>query len=1121
MTLVRLRHLISGGGLAVLLAAATLPVGARQATTGTQAASAACRITGKVTSGSLPLPGVTIVVRAGDQIVAVTSTEIDGRFVVTLATGREYRVTTELTAFVAADRTFTTGEVPCAVTVDLSMAIAGATLRSPAPAPAPAGIGARPATRFESLDVQAGETAAASLEVNPPNREATEAATRLLLPPGFSTEGPVEAVAMNGNAANIDRGMLNDRLRAFGRGEISATDPAAGFGAPGLEGGQGPGGRGGPGGPGGRGGPGAPGGRGGAGGRIGGRGFQQRPYNFTTNYTFGGSALDAAPYQLRSDTPAEKRPYARQTFGGRVGGPVRLPGVYNGTGRTNFQFSYSGNRSGNLFDQFATVPSEALRAGDFSAIASPIIDPATGQPFPGGRIPADRLDPAALTLLAFIPAPNLEGDTRNFRYTTTRNTDSDAITVRVTQTLVGAAGGGRGGRGAGPAGGGRGGAAGRGGRAGTTASVNAQVQYRRNASESVNVFPTLGGRTVGSTLAVPAGLNIQRGRVSHAVNVNYSRSTSRASNQYAFLQDVAGAAGIGGVSADPFDWGVPNLSFATFSNVRDTAPTDRSDTRFSLSYSMTRPVRTHTLRWGVEYARDRSSALTNANARGSFVFTGLYTSGGGAIVRGGARDFADFLLGLPQQASIAYGPGRVQLVGRSLSGYFQDDWRKSGGLTFNLGVRYDLVWPYTEANGQMVNLDAADGFTAVAPVLSNGVGPYSGLFPAGLVRTDGNNIAPRVGVAWRAAPGTIVRAGYGVTYNSGSYASIARQLVGQPPFATTNTSAGTLLSPLSFDDPFALTSPTTTTNNYGIDRDYVLGLIQSWNVDLSRDLGPWNVGASYIGTKGSDLDLLRAPNRGASGLLLAGVQAFTWQAAEGRSILKAGSFRLRRRPVAGIGFGATYTLAKSMDNTTATGGAATVAQDDRNLDAEWAVSAFDRRHQLSADVSVELPFGPNRRWLNGDSMWSKIAGGWRASATLTWQSGTPYTPTVTGSVGDVAGGTNGARRADYSGDPIQIANPTIDQFFNTAAFSVPASTAFGTAGRNLIIGPGSRALNATFSRDVVLGNNRTITVDVRANNLLNLVNYTGIDTRVNSPTFGQVTSVSGMRSVQLNLRVRF
>ena len=89
-------------------------------------------------------------------------------------------------------------------------------------------------------------------------------------------------------------------------------------------------------------------------------------------------------------------------------------------------------------------------------------------------------------------------------------------------------------------------------------------------------------------------------------------------------------------------------------------------------------------------------------------------------------DFADFLLGLPQQASIQYGPGNVKLRGRSYSAYWQDDWRKGPGLTLNLGVRYDLVRPYTEADGQMVNLDATPDFTAVTPVLSGETGPYSG-----------------------------------------------------------------------------------------------------------------------------------------------------------------------------------------------------------------------------------------------------------------------------------------------------------------------------------------------------------------------------------------------------------
>ena len=147
--------------------------------------------------------------------------------------------------------------------------------------------------------------------------------------------------------------------------------------------------------------------------------------------------------------------------------------------------------------------------------------------------------------------------------------------------------------------------------------------------------------------------------------------------------------------------------------------------------------------------------------------------------------------------------------------------------------------------------------------------------------------------------------------------------------------------------------------------------------------------------------------------------------------------------------------------------------------------------------------------------------GWRGTASFTWQSGAPYTPFVTGAAGDVAQGFNGTLRADYDGEPIQAADPTIDAYFNTSAFSVPAPGAFGSASRHLIIGPGSKSLNANFSRDVRLGGKGTVTVTLRADNLLNLVNYTGIDTRVNSLTFGQVTSVGGMRSMQLNLRFRY
>ena len=1130
------RRLGLGLGLAVV-GSLMVPAAAEQA-------AAVCRITGKAMSGARPLPGVAIVIRRGDQIVGATSTEIDGSYALSLPPDAAYRLTAELMAFGRIDRELTTGAPPCAATADLEMALdatrAGTAVQAGTSAPAgttavptagaagatatPSASGGRaagPGGRFETLDVQADANAAAGLQLNPPDRESIEAATRLLLPPGFSTDGPTEAVAMNGNMANVDRGALRDRLGAIGRGEIdpltgqftqlSAADAAGGFGdefgqfgAPGGRGARGQGGRG---------------GGGGRGGRLGGRGFGQSPYQFTANYTYGGSALDSSPYQLREDSPAEKRPYNRNNFSGTVGGPLRIPGVYSGS-RTSFQVSYTGNRSANLFDQYATVPGEAYRAGDFSSSSAAVIDPETGLPFPGNRIPDERINPGSELLLSYIPLPNLPGDTRNFHYTTTRDNASDSVNLRVTHTLIGTGRGGRGGaRGGG--GGGRGGGLGRAGRGGTNVSLTGQVQYRRNSGEQVNVFPTLGGETQGSSLSVPIAVNIQRNRVQHAVNLNFSRSTSESRNQYAYLVDIAGAAGIGGVSTDPFDWGVPNLSFSTFSDLRDSSPTHRTDRRASVSYTLTRPLGTHTLRLGADYSTDLSSAVTNPDARGSLIFTGLYTANSAQIPRNAGLDFADFLLGLPQQASIQYGSGTVDLRGRSFSGYVQDDWRRGGNLTFNLGLRYDFVQPYTEADGQMVNLDAAAGFTAVAPVMSGSTGPFSGGYPAALVEADANNLAPRVGVAWRAAPGLIVRSGYGVSYNSGSYSTIARQLTNQPPFAVTSTSAGTLDDALDWDSPFALATPTTTTNNYGIERNYVLGVIQQWNVDVSKDVGLWNLGAGYIGTKGSSLDMLRAPNRGPDGLLLPDVQAFTWQSSEGRSILAMGTFRIRRRPVGGLGFGASYTLAKSMDDTTATGGRATVAQDDSNLDAEWALSSFDRRHQVGADASLELPFGPNGRWLTSGNLWSRLLDGWRLTANFTWQSGAPYTPTVTGSARDVAGGVNGTLRANYSGDRIAVPDPTIDAWFNTAAFTEPEPGTFGNASRNLIVGPGSRMLNASFSRDARLGGNRTVTITLRANNLLNLVNYSGIDTRVNSPTFGQVTSVQGMRSMQLSLRFRF
>jgi hypothetical protein len=234
------------------------------------------------------------------------------------------------------------------------------------------------------------------------------------------------------------------------------------------------------------------------------------------------------------------------------------------------------------------------------------------------------------------------------------------------------------------------------------------------------------------------------------------------------------------------------------------------------------------------------------------------------------------------------------------------------------------------------------------------------------------------------------------------------------------------------------------------------------------------------------------------------------------------SARARKRLSRGVSFGGAYTLSRAYDNASSFGGGGgTVAQNDRDLEAEWGRSSFERRHAFTADYTVELPWGPGRPWLNHNRWTSQIFGGWSWSGNAVIQSGAPFTARVTGSFRDVSTGVNGTLRADYNGADISSSDPTTLRFFNTTAFSIPASGTFGNAPRNLIIGPGSHHVNMSLSKNINLARNRGVSVRVQANNIFNNVQFAAIDTTVNSPTFGQVTSVRPMRSVQLIARFRF
>jgi hypothetical protein len=1117
-----------------------------------------CVVSGVVQSGALPIPGAAIVALTPDgQEGSSSSTDQNGIYTLRLPSPGTYTIRAVLAAFASVTRETTLTEADCSARLDFTLVLASraaASQMSPTTPAAPSapsspthssasseanGRGRGPASSangrgrggFQQLDVvtNAGEANAAAVDVSSETLR-----SELQLPPGFSTDAPTETLATTGT-----QGQANEMLLFGGRGGRGE------FGPPGEEGPDGFG-RGGPGGDqtgfggganqggfgGGRGGPlGGPGGPGGFAG-IGGRGRGRIQGN--ANYTLGGSMFDAAPYPLNGRV-REQPDYLQQRYGSSIGGPLTIPHVFNGGTRTSFFLNYSGNHSRTPVDAYSTVPTLAERAGDFSGNPAIVIDPESGQPFDGNRIPQPRIDPAARSLLAFIPLPNILGDTQNFHYVTANSSNSNDVNLRVTH-VFGAqpqrgAGGGRGRGGFGP--GARGGPGGQGpfgpggrGPAQARSVLNASVNYHGSSSVNSLTFPTIGGSSDNTGWNVPVTWMYLKGRFNNMLNVSYNRNSTSSTNLYAFNTDVAGDAGIQGVSSDPFDWGIPGLSFTTVADLRDRTPSRRVDQRIQISDTMMRAWGRHATRWGGDFRYLRLDSESNSNPRGSFVFTGLYTSAlaNGRAVPGTGLDFADFLLGFSQQASVQYGPGELAMRGRAWSLFLQDDWRVRGNLTLNYGLRYEYASPYYEANNHLVNLDVTPDFTAAVPVQAGGTGAFTGPVPTSLVEPDRNNFGPRVGLAWRASTGTTVRAGFGINYNLGAYGTIAQKLAAQPPFAVTSTSLGTAIVPLLLADPFASVDSSTTTNSFGIDRAYKLGVAQIWNADLQREL-PHNVSVNvgYTGTRGTSLDMLRAPNRNPDGgLRIEGVQPFLWESSEGHSTLHTITVRARKRLSRGVSFGGAYVWSHAFDNASSFGaGGGTVAQNDQDLDAEWGRSSFERRQTLNADYTIELPWGTGRPWLNHRGLLAQIFGGWSWSGSLVAQSGSPFTPRVTGNFVDVASGVNGTLRADYTGAPIDLDDPTTLRFFNTDAFVIPAAGEFGTAMRNLIIGPGSRNVNMSLSKNLNLGRNRGATIRVQATNIFNTVQFASIDTVVNSPTFGQVTSVRPMRSVQLLLRFRF
>jgi hypothetical protein len=619
--------------------------------------------------------------------------------------------------------------------------------------------------------------------------------------------------------------------------------------------------------------------------------------------------------------------------------------------------------------------------------------------------------------------------------------------------------------------------------------------------------------------------------------VGWNRSNSHTTNFFTnTANDAASAAGIDVPNDVSLNYGVPNIALSNLTGLSETQPSFPLSQTISFSEVLSWIHGKHNLRFGGDYRRVHRDFLAGSNATGSFTFTGFFSEDAARDADTGSA-LADFLLGLPLSTSINSSLAKSYLRDNAIDAYAQDDWRVLPSLTLNYGLRYEFYAPYTEKYGHLADVltNPDGGFTSEteAPAGADGL-PDSLIFPWRKA------VAPRLGLALRVPKlnQTVIRAGFGMNYTVGEYAGFATTMTHQPPF--TNEQTNNEVSPSGqIVGACAQTTPGTcftqgfpapaTVGNYALDPHYPLPYVLVWNLDVQKTL-PWGIviNVGYNGSKADHQDIESAPRATPSSPGTDPTNlVFNYDQAQAFYKMNTGTLRANKRLSKGIAIGANYQYAHAIDDASSVNGSSgMVAQNWQDLAAEEANSSLVRRHSVSGTYLYELPFGADKAWVTTGAG-SHILEGFSISGTFTFASGDWLTPTYTPTAISVTCGTAGALRANrVPGVSVTAGGGSLSEWFNPAAFALPTATpgycnAFGDAPRNSIEGPGTVENNMALSKTMQLGETRSMEIRATIYNVFNTVQYTGVNTTVGTPTFGQVSSVGQMRQFQFMARFRF
>lgn len=820
---------------------------------------------------------------------------------------------------------------------------------------------------------------------------------------------------------------------------------------------------------------------------------------------FRNDVLDARNYfSLQS-----RKPELRQNqFGGSLGGPIRR-------NRTFFFSDYEGFRQVSGQTTVSTVPTlfeeqncNAASGCNFSDVHGPII-------------PAFEINPIGLNYFKLYPAPNIAGATSNNFSDSPNGTQlSNLFDVRIDHHFS-----------------------------------DKTTIFGRYSFNNVNTLlpgplPLVNGVQPGGGTFIFTGPSTERQmhfglELTHVFRPNlllelkagYLRSiiSTLPSNHGLSPAEQFGFTGVN-VAGIPDTFGLPSFTLGGgYASLGDSAfePEQERDNSYQYLADLIYTRGQHSIKFGGGFIRRQAANDQSFYPRGAGFILGVFTM----------NPLGDLVIG--QATSIQR---QTSLVAPGLrtwepSAFFQDDWRVTPALTLNLGVRYNVFTPFTANNNAISNFDFSKDLI-VSPSLE-GVNRSSAT--AG-VKTYYGDVAPRIGFAYDLGHKAVVRGGFGMSFFPDNFS--LQSFLKNAPFTSTfhcgiitdtrpctgayagfagNYRLGSL--PVPTVDITTATDPANYAGASFLATDFNFrpSYVEQYSLGIQKDVAGNVVGASYVGNLGRRIvaypNANQAPYAGAptpipslpTTIISDGMSA-------GVSAYNALQLTVERRLTKGLSGNVNYTFAHNLSNVSTNGeGSANIPNGDRfscvgpchvNIPGtsnytvvnSWEVydygnSEIDLRHRVAVTIGYQIPYGSTLTGVKG-----ALLKGWSTNALFSYQTGLPFTVENTNPVGGTADGfTNTNDRPNVVGK-INLSNPTIQHYFNTAAFQTQADGTLGNEGKNPIYSPRFTALNLSLFKTLAITEALKLELRAESFNLTNTPSFNPPDNMLGDAQFGVISS---------------